>query len=118
MPVLIKIVLSLQAIQFKCYCMNLHVSNLSFSVQDEDLRDIFAAYGEVNSARVITDRETGRSRGFGFVEMADNTAAERAISELNDTSVDGRNIKVVEARPKEERPFRGNGGGRSRDNRW
>lgn len=98
--------------------MNLHVSNLSFNVQDEDLKDLFTPYGEVVSAKVISDRETGRSRGFGFVEMTDKTAAQKAIAELNDTTVDGRPIKIVEARPREERPSRGNGGGRHRENRW
>jgi RNA recognition motif-containing protein len=97
--------------------MNIYVSNLSFNVQDEDLREFFAPYGEVTSAKVVNDRETGRSRGFGFVEMSDETASKKAIAELNDTTVDGRTIKVVEARPKEDRParssspFRSNNGG-------
>jgi RNA recognition motif-containing protein len=91
--------------------MNIYVSNLSFDVQDQDLREFFTPYGEVTSAKIITDRETGRSRGFGFVEMSDDTASRKAIAELNDSTVDGRNIKVMEARPKEDRPARGNGGG-------
>jgi RNA recognition motif-containing protein len=96
--------------------MNIYVSNLSFNVQDEDLREFFTPYGEVTSAKIITDRETGRSRGFGFVEMSDDSAAQKAITELNDASVDGRNIKVMEAKPKEDKPrggggFRNNGGG-------
>lgn len=91
--------------------MNIYVSNLSFNVQDEDLREFFTPYGEVTSAKVINDRETGRSRGFGFVEMSDDAAAAKAIAELNDASVDGRNIKVMEAKPKEDRPARGGGGG-------
>ena len=91
--------------------MNIYVSNLSFDVQDQDLREFFTPYGEVTSAKIITDRETGRSRGFGFVEMSDETASRKAIAELNDASVDGRNIKVTEARPKEERPARNNNGG-------
>jgi|SRR5215218_8195184 len=88
--------------------MNIYVSNLSFNVQDEDLREFFAPYGEVTSAKVINDRETGRSRGFGFVEMADEAASKKAIAELNDATVDGRAIKVVEARAKEDRPDRSN----------
>ncbi len=91
--------------------MNIYVSNLSFNVQDEDLRGFFAEYGEVSSAKVILDRETGRSRGFGFVEMPDNAAAKTAISELDGATVEGRNIKVMEAKPKEDRPARSGGGG-------
>jgi RNA recognition motif-containing protein len=101
--------------------MNIYVSNLSFNVQDEDLKEFFTPYGEVTSARVINDKATGQSRGFGFVEMSDDTAAKKAITELNDATVDGRNIKVVEARPKEDKPFRGNsggGGGYKKNNRW
>jgi RNA recognition motif-containing protein len=88
--------------------MKIYVSNLSFNVQDEDLRDFFAPYGEVTSARVIADRETGRSRGFGFVEMSDNTMAKNAINALNGGSVEGRTINVSEARRKEERTTRSN----------
>jgi RNA recognition motif-containing protein len=91
--------------------MNIYVSNLSFNVQDEDLREFFTPYGEVTSAKVITDKESGRSRGFGFVEMSDDAAAQKAITELNDASVDGRTIKVMEAKPKEDRPARTGGGG-------
>lgn len=91
--------------------MNIYVSNLSFNVQDEDLREFFTPYGEVTSAKVISDKETGRSRGFGFVEMSDDAAAQKAVAELNDASVDGRTIKVMEAKPKEDRPARSNGGG-------
>ena len=86
--------------------MNIYVSNLSFNVQDEDLREFFAPYGEVTSAKIINDRETGRSRGFGFVEMSDDTASKKAIAELNEATVEGRTIKVMEAKPKEERPAR------------
>src|ERR1700712_1966036 len=88
--------------------MNIYVSNLSFNVQDEDLKAFFTPYGEVTSAKIINDRESGKSRGFGFVEMSDDTASKKAISELNDTSVDGRTIKVMEAKPKEDRPARSN----------
>ncbi len=91
--------------------MNIYVSNLSFNVQDEDLREFFASYGEVTSAKVIMDKVTGQSRGFGFVEMSDDTAAKKAIAELDGATVEGRNIKVNEARPKEDRPARSGGGG-------
>ena len=99
--------------------MNIYVSNLSFSVQDEDLREFFAEYGEVASAKVITDKFTGKSRGFGFVEMNDDEAAKKAIAELDQASVDNRTIRVMEAKPKEEKAsggggFRGNGGGYSK----
>ena len=83
--------------------MNIYVSNLSFNVQDEDLRSYFAEYGEVSSAKVIMDKYTNRSKGFGFVEMSDDAAAEKAIAELDGATVDGRSIKVSVARPKEER---------------
>src|ERR687883_184481 len=96
--------------------MNIYVSNLSFNVQDEDLREFFTEYGDVTSAKVITDKFTGKSRGFGFVEMSDDTAAKKAIAELDQASVDNRTIRVMEAKPKEEKPrssggFRSNGGG-------
>ena len=96
--------------------MNIYVSNLSFNVQDEDLKDFFTEYGEVTSAKVITDKFSGKSRGFGFVEMSDNEAAKKAIAELDQATVEGRNIRVMEAKPKEEKPqrsggFRSNGGG-------
>jgi RNA recognition motif-containing protein len=83
--------------------MNIYVGNLSFSTSNEDLHDAFAAHGNVESARVITDRETGRSRGFGFVEMSDKSEAEAAISALNGTDLQGRTISANEARPREER---------------
>lgn len=95
--------------------MNIYVSNLGFNVKDEDLREFFTPYGEVTSAKIISDKFTGQSRGFGFVEMSDNEAAKKAIAELDQANVEGRAIKVMEARPKEDRParnnFRGNGGG-------
>ena len=89
--------------------MNIYVSNLSFDVHDEDLKDFFAPYGEVTSAKVITDRETGKSRGFGFVEMTDEAASKKAIAELNGTTVENRTINVSIAKPKEDRSSRGNG---------
>jgi RNA recognition motif-containing protein len=91
--------------------MNIYVSNLGFNVQDEDLKEFFTPYGEVTSAKIITDRETGRSRGFGFVEMSDDAAAKKAIAELDGGDVEGRTIKVMEAKPKEDRPRGGGGGG-------
>jgi RNA recognition motif-containing protein len=100
--------------------MNIYVSNLSFNVQDEDLKSYFADYGEVTSAKVINDKETGRSRGFGFVEMSDDAAAQKAIAELDGATVDGRAIKVSVAKPREERSG-GNSNRRSFSNsssRW
>lgn len=97
--------------------MNIYVSNLGFNIQDGDLKDFFAPYGEVTSAKIINDRETGRSRGFGFVEMADDAAAKKAIAELDGGEVEGRAIKVMEAKPKEDRP-RGNGGGFNNSNSY
>lgn len=83
--------------------MNIFVSNLGYSFSTEDLTELFAAYGSVESARVITDKFTRQSRGFGFVEMPDEAAATKAIKDLNGTMQDGRSIKVMEARPKEEK---------------
>jgi len=84
--------------------MNIYVSNLSYHTSESDLRELFSAYGEVNSAKIITDRETGRPRGFAFVEMAQKEEGQRAIQGLNNTSVDNFDINVAEARPREERP--------------
>jgi RNA recognition motif-containing protein len=104
--------------------MNIYVSNLSFNVQDEDLKDFFADYGEVTSAKVITDKFTGKSRGFGFVEMPDTEAAQKAIAELDNATVENRTIRVMEAKPKEEKPARSNnfrsnnGGGGFNRNRY
>ena len=86
--------------------MNIYAGNLAYSVTDQDLREAFEAYGSVDSAKVISDRETGRSKGFGFVEMSDNDEARSAIEALNGKDLDGRSINVNEARPKPE------GGGR------
>jgi RNA recognition motif-containing protein len=81
--------------------MNIFVSNLSFHTESDNLRDLFTPFGEVTSAKVIMDRETNRSRGFGFVEMADTTAGNEAISKLNGQVVEGRAMSVNVARPKE-----------------
>jgi RNA recognition motif-containing protein len=86
--------------------MNIYVSNLSFNVTDEDLKDFFAPYGEVTSAQIINDRQTGTSRGFGFVEMTDEAASKKAIAELDGATVEGRTIKVSEAKAKADRPAR------------
>nr|NQU89261.1 RNA-binding protein [Bacteroidota bacterium] len=85
--------------------MNIFVANLNFKFQEEDLREAFEAYGEVDSARVITDRNTGRSKGFGFVEMSNEDEAQRAIEGLNNSEVEGRNlvVKVAEERSEERR---------------
>ncbi len=107
----------------------LFVGNLSFSMGEAELRQLFEQKGGVESATVMRDTDTGRSRGFGFVEMASDDAAQKAIAELNGYSVDGRNLTVNEARPRPERGggFRGGSGGgrggsggrgRGRDSRW
>jgi len=86
--------------------MNIYVGNISYSTDDSRLTELFSEFGEVASARVISDRETGRSKGFGFVEMSDDSAAKSAIEALNEKEVDGRTLRVNEARPREERPRR------------
>jgi RNA recognition motif-containing protein len=91
--------------------MRLYVGNLAYSVTNETLEALFAQYGAVKSAQVIMDRDTGRSKGFGFVEMADDNAARDAIKGLNETQQDGRPLTVNEARPREERGGGGGGGG-------
>jgi RNA recognition motif-containing protein len=83
--------------------MNLYVSNLGFQTSDNDLRKLFEAFGQVSSAKVITDRETGRSRGFGFVEMESNTDANTAMTKLNGKEVDGRTLSVSVAKERENR---------------
>ncbi|MDF2188730.1 RNA-binding protein [Paraflavitalea sp. CAU 1676] len=85
--------------------MNIYVSNLAFNIQDEELKNLFTPFGTVTSSKVINDRETGRSRGFGFVEMDDDAAAKKAIQQLDQSSLDGRAIRVSEAR---EKPARSN----------
>jgi RNA recognition motif-containing protein len=84
--------------------MNLYVSNLGFHIVEEDLRKLFEQFGQVSSAKVITDRETGRSRGFGFVEMDSDAEAKTAIDNLNNKEIEGRQISVTQAREKTDRP--------------
>ena len=86
--------------------MNIYIGNLANTVTDDELREAFSAFGEVSRASVIMDRDTGRSKGFGFVEMPDNAQAETAIKELNEQPIGGRPIRVNEARPREDRPRR------------
>ncbi len=83
--------------------MNIYVGNLSYTLSESELRDAFAAYGEVSSVKVLMDRETGRSRGFGFVEMPNQNEAETAVAEVNGKEVGGRALRVNEARPREAR---------------
>jgi RNA recognition motif-containing protein len=92
----------------------LYVGNLSYETSDSDLDKLFAAHGTVQSAQVIMDRETGRSKGFGFVEMGSDAEAQAAIQALNGKEVEGRSLKVNEARPREDRGGGGHGGGGGR----
>lgn len=101
---------------------NIFVGNLNFNTGEDELRQLFEGYGQVDRVSIMTDRETGRSRGFGFVEMANAEEAERAIAALNGSQIGGRTLNVNEARPKPERSS-GGGGGRGREhgggrNRW
>ena len=89
--------------------MNIFVGNLAFTTTEEELAELFHPYGEIASIRMMTDRDTGRSRGLGFVEMPDATAAQAAIDELNGTSLGGRALTVNEARPREARRPRDDG---------
>jgi RNA recognition motif-containing protein len=93
--------------------MNIYVANIPWKASEDQLKQLFAEYGEVSSAKIIMDKVTQRSRGFGFVEMADDNAARQAINTLNGADFLGKNLVVNEARPREERPnnFRGNSGG-------
>jgi len=97
--------------------MNIYIANLNYSVNDAELKELFQEYGEVSSAKVITDRETGRSRGFGFVEMPNDAEALKAIKALNEAEYNGKVIAVNVAKPKtEKRDFNNNRRGNSR--RW
>ena len=94
--------------------MNIYVGNLSWNLKDQDLSNLFATHGEVVSAKIVTDKFTGRSKGFGFVEMANDDQAQAAIAALNGSEVDGRNIVVNESRPKPEGGGSGGGGFKKR----
>ncbi|MFK7920597.1 MAG: RNA recognition motif domain-containing protein [Bacteroidia bacterium] len=91
--------------------MNIFVAKLSFDTIESDLEDAFAQYGSVDSVKIITDKFTGKSKGYGFVEMADDDAGQQAIDALNETEMDGRTIVVKKAEPRERRDSRGGGGG-------
>ena len=103
---------------------NIFVGNLSFNASEDALRSMFEQYGTVDRVSIVTDRDTGRAKGFGFVEMSGDAEGDRAINSLNGKDLDGRNLTVNEARPKEDRgsgggAYRGNSGGGSRqNNRW
>ena len=103
---------------------NIFVGNLDFNTTEDELRQLFEVHGQVDRVSIMTDRETGRSRGFGFVEMASAEDGEKAIAALNGSQVGGRTLNVNEARPKPERSSGGGGGGRGRErsgggrNRW
>ncbi|MBB3061022.1 MULTISPECIES: RNA recognition motif domain-containing protein [Microbulbifer] len=86
--------------------MNIYIGNLAYGVTSDDLNEAFGAFGEISRATVITDRETGRSKGFGFVEMPNDDEARKAIEEMNDKPLSGRNIRVNEAKPREDRSDR------------
>jgi RNA recognition motif-containing protein len=86
--------------------VNIYVGNLSYKMTEEELEAVFGQYGTVLSAKIVVDRETNRSKGFAFVEMEDDAAANEAISELNNKELGGRNLRVNEARPREEKPRR------------
>jgi RNA recognition motif-containing protein len=101
---------------------NIFVGNLSFGATEDTVRALFEAYGTVDRVNLVTDRDTGRARGFGFVEMSDSAEADKAIAGLNGRELDGRALNINEARPKEERGgggggYRGGGGG-GRQKRW
>ena len=97
---------------------NIYVGNLSYGATEDDIRQAFEQYGDVSAVNIIMDRETGRSRGFAFVEMNDAQAAQEAINNLNLSEIDGRSITVNEARPKPDRGRGGGGGGRGGGRRW
>ncbi|MBV5304059.1 MAG: RNA-binding protein [Chlorobium sp.] len=86
--------------------MNIYIGNLAYSVTEDDLRDSFSEFGQVESASIINDKFSGRSKGFGFVDMPNDSEARQAIESLNDKDLNGRTIKVNEAKPREERPVR------------
>jgi len=98
--------------------MKLYVGNLSFDATEQDLKDAFGEVGTVESVNIIEDRDTGRSRGFGFVEMSSKAEGQDAISQLDGKEMDGRNLKVNEAKPREDRGGGGGGGGHRGGSRW
>lgn len=98
--------------------MKIYVGNLSFDTSEEDLKNAFESFGQVEEAKIIFDRYTGQSRGFGFVEMSDAESATKAINEMNEKELQGRQLKVNEARPREERGGGGRGGGGGGRDRW
>jgi len=95
--------------------MNIYVGNLSWGLKDQDLANLFAPFGEVTSAKIVTDKFTQRSKGFGFVEMANDEEAQAAIAQLNGTEVEGRSLVVNESRPKQEGGSGGGGGFKKRN---
>lgn len=102
---------------------NIFVGNLSFGATEDAVRSLFETYGTVDRVNVVTDRDTGRARGFGFVEMSNDAEGEKAIAGLNGRELDGRALNINEARPKEERGgggggYRSNGGGGGQRQRW
>ncbi|HEY4362262.1 MAG TPA: RNA-binding protein [Bryobacteraceae bacterium] len=97
---------------------NIFVGNLDFGATEDAVRSLFEQYGAVERVSIVTDRDTGQARGFGFVEMSSNSDADRAISELNGRDLGGRAMNVNEARPKTDRGGGGGGGGGRRNNRW
>ncbi len=97
---------------------NIFVGNLNFGATEDAVRSLFEAYGQVDRVSIVTDRDSGQPRGFGFVEMSGNAEADRAIAELNGRELDGRALNVNEARPKTDRGGSGGGGGPRRNNRW
>lgn len=94
--------------------MNIYVGNLPFSFNNEELTELFSQFGQVTTARVVQDQHSGRSKGFGFVEMDSPEEAKKAIEQLDNTELNGRPIKVNEARPREDKPQRSGGGGYNR----
>ena len=98
--------------------MNIYVGNLSYQTTEDELRDLFAEFGDVVSAKLIVDKFTGQSKGFGFVEMSNNSEAQKAMDELNGRDVNGRSITVNQARPRQERSRGGGGRGYGGGNRY
>ena len=109
-----------ECVERKVTVTNIYVGNLSFDATEDDIEHAFSEFGEVTSVNIIKDRETGRSRGFAFVEMSDGEQAKEAIEKVNLTEIAGRSVTVNEARPKSDRPRRGGGGGGGggRGGRW